>query len=123
MQPVSKLDHALFPLLVLVERLGPIGVVDLADHVGRDYTTVSRQLAKMESLGLIERHGSASDRRVREAVATPAGKALTDRIDTARDLILRRGLAEWPEQEIGELIRLMEKFAEAMRLGLGLPLR
>ena len=33
-----SLDRALFPLLVMVERLGPIGVVDLADRVGRDYT-------------------------------------------------------------------------------------
>ncbi len=39
------LDRALFPLLVGIERFGPIGVVDLADRVGRDYTTVSRQLA------------------------------------------------------------------------------
>ena len=30
-----SLDRALFPLLVLVERLGPIGVVELADRVGR----------------------------------------------------------------------------------------
>src|SRR5262245_10448769 len=40
------LERALFPLLVLVERLGPIGVVDLASRVGRDYTTVSRQIAR-----------------------------------------------------------------------------
>jgi len=46
------LDRALFPLLVAVERFGPIGVVDLADRVGRDYTTVSRQVARLESLGL-----------------------------------------------------------------------
>ena len=53
-----SLDRALFPLLVLVERLGPIGVVELADRVGRDYTTVSRQVAKLESLGLIDRQAS-----------------------------------------------------------------
>src|ERR1700683_4422797 len=35
------LDRALFPLLVGVQRFGPIGVVDLADRAGRDYTTVS----------------------------------------------------------------------------------
>ena len=61
------LDGALFPLLVGIERRGPIGVVDLADRVGRDYTTVSRQVAKLESLGLVERQASAADRRVREA--------------------------------------------------------
>jgi hypothetical protein len=35
-----SLDRALFPLLVVIERRGPIGVGDLADRVGREYTTV-----------------------------------------------------------------------------------
>jgi hypothetical protein len=39
------LDRALFPLLVGIERFGPIGVVELADRIGCDYTTVSRQVA------------------------------------------------------------------------------
>src|SRR3546814_6428928 len=47
-----SLDRALFPLLVGIERFGPIGVVEMADRVGRDYTTVSRQVAKLESMGL-----------------------------------------------------------------------
>src|SRR5882724_10469033 len=68
-----RLDRALFPLLVGVERFGPIGVVDLADRVGRDYTTVSRQIAKLESLGLVARQADAADRRVREAVITHKG--------------------------------------------------
>ena len=54
------LDRALFPLLVVIERRGPIGVVDLAGRVGRDYTTVSRQIAKLEGLGLIERRAVAA---------------------------------------------------------------
>ena len=69
------LDRALFPLLVGVGRFGPIGVVELADRVGRDYTTVSRQVAKLESLGLVERRGGATDRRVRDAIITTKGKA------------------------------------------------
>src|ERR1700744_4458135 len=68
------LDRALFPLLVGIERFGPIGVVDLADRAGRDYTTVSRQVAKLESLGLVERQAGAADRRVREAIVTAKGK-------------------------------------------------
>src|SRR5690348_15051067 len=70
------LDRALFPLLVGIERVGPIGVVELADRAGRDYTTVSRQVAKLESLGLVARRESERDRRVREAVITPKGKAM-----------------------------------------------
>src|ERR1700729_131253 len=60
------LDRALFPLLVVIDKFGPIGVVDLADRVGRDYTTVSRQIAKLASLNLVERRAGAADRRIRE---------------------------------------------------------
>ncbi|MDR0457632.1 MAG: MarR family transcriptional regulator, partial [Burkholderiaceae bacterium] len=56
------LDRALFPLLVLVQRRGPIGVVELAERVGRDYTTVSRQVGKLESLDLVHRRDNAADR-------------------------------------------------------------
>ena len=38
-----QLDRALFPLLIQIGRFGPLGVVELADRAGRDYTTVSRR--------------------------------------------------------------------------------
>src|ERR1700744_6324595 len=75
------LDRALFPLLVGIERFGPIGVVELADRIGRDYTTVSRQVAKLEILGLVRREASDRDARVREALITAKGKAMTERVD------------------------------------------
>jgi DNA-binding MarR family transcriptional regulator len=107
------LDRALFPLLVGIERFGPIGVVELADRAGRDYTTVSRQVAKLESLGLVERQGSAADRRVREAVISPKGKAMTDLVDAARERIGRAIFETWDTHDIDELVRLMRKFADA----------
>jgi DNA-binding MarR family transcriptional regulator len=108
------LDRALFPLLVSVERFGPIGVVELADRIGRDYTTVSRQVAKLDSLGLVKRQASAADRRVREAVVSAKGKATTDRLDAARDRIGRAVFKKWNKRDIDELTRLMRKFADAM---------
>ncbi len=109
-----RLDRALFPLLVLIEKFGPIGVVRLADRVGRDYTTVSRQVAKLESLGLVERRGSTSDSRVREATITPSGKAMTDLLDAARERIGLGIFESWDVRDIDELVRLMRKFADAV---------
>ncbi|MCK1389581.1 MarR family winged helix-turn-helix transcriptional regulator [Bradyrhizobium sp. 1] len=109
-----SLDRALFPLLVGIERRGPIGVVDLADRMGRDYTTVSRQVAKLESLGLVKRHASKADRRVSEATITPDGKAMTDAVDRARERIVGTMFAGWDEHDIEELVRLMRKLADAM---------
>jgi DNA-binding MarR family transcriptional regulator len=109
------LDRALFPLLVGIERLGPIGVVELANGVGRDYSTVSRQVAKLESLGLVNRQSSAADRRVTEAVATPKGKSVTASVDAARERIGKKTFAAWSERDLDELVRLMRKFADAIR--------
>jgi len=108
------LDRALFPLLVGIERFGPIGVVEMADRVGRDYTTVSRQVAKLESLGLVQRQASAADRRVREAAISPKGKAMTDLVDAARERIGRAIFETWDAHDIEELVRLMRKFADAL---------
>lgn len=109
-----SLDRALFPLLVGIERCGPVGVVELADRVGRDYTTVSRQVAKLESLGLVSRQAGADDRRVREAIITPNGKAMTDAVDAARDRLGRATFASWKDRDVLDLIRLTRKFANAL---------
>jgi DNA-binding MarR family transcriptional regulator len=108
------LDRALFPLLVGIERFGPIGVGEMADRVGRDYTTVSRQIARLESLGLVNRQESAADRRVREAVVTPKGKAMTDLVDAARERLLLGVFKSWEPGEVEELARLMRKFADSL---------
>lgn len=109
------LDRALFPLLVGIERFGPIGVVDLADRAGRDYTTVSRQVAKLEELGLIKRQPSKSDRRVREAAITPKGKAMTHLLDAARERLGRAIFKTWEPHDLDDLVRLMRRFADALQ--------
>lgn len=106
------LDRALFPLLARVERLGPLGIVELAELAGRDYSTVSRQIAKLESLGLVARCPSPNDGRVRAAVITDQGRVMTDALDAARQKIIEELLAGWEAKEVGELARLLRKFAD-----------
>jgi DNA-binding MarR family transcriptional regulator len=112
-----RLDRALFPLLVGIERFGPVGVVELAANMNRDHTTVSRQVAKLESLGLVTREETAADRRTRRAIVTPDGKALSERIDVARETMFRAILAAWDPAEVADLTRLTSKFADAMLAG------
>ena len=109
-----KLERALFPLLVLVERLGPIGVVELAGRVGRDYTTVSRQVARLEDHGLVSRQAGQADRRVREAAITPAGKTATDAVDAARERMATALFADWSTEDFDDLVRLLRKFADGI---------
>lgn len=109
-----SLDRALFPLMVVIQKLGPIGVVDLAERVGRDYTTVSRQVTKLASLELVERRASAADGRVTEASVTPKGRAMTDLVDRAREKFAQEVFRSWEPEEFDQLVRLMGKFAQAV---------
>lgn len=106
------LDRALFPLLVRVERRGPLGIVELAELAGRDYTTVSRQVAKLESLGLVARCPSPEDGRVRAAVITDQGRVITEALDAARQKIIEGLLADWDKEDVRELVRLLRRFAD-----------
>jgi DNA-binding MarR family transcriptional regulator len=106
-----SLDRALFPLLIVIERKGPIGVVELAELVGRDYTTVSRQIGKLDGLGLISRRSSKTDQRVRAAVISARGKEMTRAIDAARERIAKVLFAKWSKRDLRDLARLMRRFA------------
>ncbi|QEO16456.1 MarR family winged helix-turn-helix transcriptional regulator [Acetobacter vaccinii] len=112
-----RLDRTLFPLLALVDRCGPVGVVELAERVGRDYTTVSRQLAKLESLALVVRRCSTADRRSRQAVITSAGHDIVARIDAACEQVLGNALQMWTEQEKDSLVQSLHNLANSIRLG------
>jgi DNA-binding MarR family transcriptional regulator len=105
------LDGALFPLLVMIERFGPIGIVELANRGGRDYTTVSRQVSRLESQGLVERRVQESDARVRAVVVTAKGQAMTDALDAARERMARAMFADWSNSDVDTLVSLLQRFA------------
>ena len=107
-----NLDRALFPLLVGIERFGPISVGELADRAGRDHTTVSRQVAKLAGLGLIERRPSPTDRRVNEAVISGAGRRVTDALDAARTRLNSVVFAQWSDRDLLELDRLLRRYVD-----------
>ena len=107
-----SLDRALFPLLMGIQRHGPIGVVDLADLAGRDYTTVSRQVTKLESLGLITRHASKADKRIRAATISTKGRAMAAALEDARERLAAEVLANWNKKDLQDLVRLMRRLAD-----------
>src|ERR1700743_489028 len=107
------LDRALFPLLVRIDGRGPLGIGELAELCGRDYTTVSRQVSKLEGLGLVSRQVNAQDARIKEAVITEQGRAMTRALDGAREKLFKAVLADWEPQDVTELARLRRKRADS----------
>jgi DNA-binding MarR family transcriptional regulator len=112
-----SIDRALFPLLVRIGAAGSLSVIELAELVGRDHSTVSRQTAKLETLGLVTRQQSVRDQRVREAVITTDGRRAIQAITAAQRRLLGRLLADWSQEDRKALARLNRKLADAMRKG------
>lgn len=106
------LERALFPLLMGVELRGPLAIGELAEQCGRDYTTVSRQITRLEALGLVIRRAGPADARVREVVITDKGRQITGAIDAARERVMSQMFAAWDPAERTQLVRLMRRFAD-----------
>jgi DNA-binding MarR family transcriptional regulator len=112
------LERALFPLLVRVERRGPLAIGELAQLCGRDYSTVSRQISKLERLGLVTRVVAAADARVTQAQISAKGRAITKALDAAREKLMTRLLITWDREDVAELARLLRRLADdALKFG------
>ncbi len=109
-----SIDRALFPLLVRIGASGSLSVVELAERVGRDHSTVSRQTAKLANLGLVTRRQAVRDQRVREAVITAAGRRAIKAITMARRRLLGKLLADWDVDDREALACLNRRLADAM---------
>jgi DNA-binding MarR family transcriptional regulator len=110
-----SVDRALFPLLVRIGAFGSIGIVELAEQAGRDHSTISRQVAKLESLGLVIRRPARHDRRIRQARITMKGRAMVRAIAKARRRLLGTLLKDWSAEERRDLARLNQKLAKALK--------
>lgn len=110
-----QLDQILFPLLVAIGRCGPIGVVELADNLGRDYTTVSRQVKKLEAQSLACKQPNAQDRRISEVTLSEQGREIFDAIAVARQTLMNQVLAAWSPEEVEALFRLTRKYADSLK--------
>jgi DNA-binding MarR family transcriptional regulator len=100
---------------VRIGAAGAIGVSLLAEQAGRDHSTISRQVAALEKLGLVKRRANAQDSRIHEAAITDRGKETVLRITKVRRKLLGRLLSDWSEKERRDLARLNQKLAKAIR--------
>jgi DNA-binding MarR family transcriptional regulator len=112
-----SLDRALFPLLVCVSRSTSVGVAALAEMVGRDPSTVSRQISKLEELGLVSRQADRKDLRVKEARITRLGVRMINSITTARRSLLDQLLRDWSGEEREIFPVLLRRLVDAMKQG------
>lgn len=108
-------DPVFMPLLVRLGAAGEAGVVEMARQLGKDHSTVSRQMDRLETEGLLERLTSSTDARMRTARLTPRGLDAFAALGEARRRLLARVLADWSESDRQALGELLFRFVEALQ--------
>jgi len=110
----SSLDRALFPLLMRAGLDDTMTVSELADTVGRHYSTVSRQVTVLERQGFVVRTADEGDKRLSVVGVTDKGREEIARIAWARNDVMREVFSGWTDQDRNDLTRLLAKLVESL---------
>ncbi|GAB3270157.1 hypothetical protein GCM10027449_04940 [Sinomonas notoginsengisoli] len=91
--------------------------VDLAGQLGVSAPVLSRHLAELEGLGLVERHRDPEDRRAQRVALTEAGATALNEIEEHRISRLQSYLAGWDEEQAAHAILAIGQLSDALRTG------
>ena len=110
------LDGAAYGLLVLLDDAGALRASDVVARLGLDKSTVSRQVANLVDLGLVDRTADPVDGRAQVLTPSAEGSARLSRIRDARRARWEDDLADWPADDVvrlGELLHRLNRLGEA----------
>jgi DNA-binding MarR family transcriptional regulator len=107
------LDRASYSVLFRLEE-GPARLSELAQKVGVDISTLSRQVHHLEGAGLVGRSVVEEDRRAALLSVTDDGRHLVRRIRAAKRAAITEMLEGWTADERAELGRVLGHLADEM---------
>lgn len=97
-------------VLQTILRRGPVTATELSQLLDMDKSVVSRQVATLRGLDLVEAEAAAEDRRVILLTATPDAETTVDRLlaQTSRDYQAR--FVDWSDADLQTLNELLQRF-------------
>jgi DNA-binding MarR family transcriptional regulator len=105
----KDLDGAAYGLLALLQDAGPLRASDLVSRLALDKSTVSRQVATLVDLGLVQRTADPADGRAQVLTPSPEGTARLARIRAVRRARWEADLADWPTADVATLGHLLAR--------------
>ena len=110
------LDGAAYGLLALLADAGPLRASDLVARLGLDKSTVSRQVASLVALGMVDREPDPADGRAQVLRPSAEGAARLAGIREARRARWEADMSGWPADDVatlGELLARLNRIGEA----------
>jgi DNA-binding MarR family transcriptional regulator len=111
----NSLDRAAYLLLNRLEREGPVGVKALAQAMGIDSSTVTRQVAPLVEGGLVDRVPNPKDGRAVLLALSGIGRERLEQVRVSRRALMRELLADWSPEDRQRFSSLMTRFNQSMR--------
>jgi DNA-binding MarR family transcriptional regulator len=117
------LEKAAYALLGRIVTDGPARLSVLAEDIGLDLSTISRQVAALEAAGLVARTTDSADRRASVIAATDTGNEVLLRNRAIWQAALRELLADWTPVERSEFARLFARLNDSIAAHAGSGMR
>ncbi len=102
-----RLDAESYVLLLMVADAGRLRGMDVAERARLDKSTVSRQIAALVDLDLLERVPDPDDGRARLIQLSAQGRRCLARVQDQGSERLRAVFASWPTHDLQEFARLL----------------
>ena len=107
----SPLSLSQFHLLKLIALNGKHQVGEVADFLGVSPPAATKNIDKLERLGLVIRQPFPGDRRATLLSSSAKGRRLVDKYEAVKEERLAPVLAGFSTAELSQLSRLMERFS------------
>jgi DNA-binding MarR family transcriptional regulator len=110
----NSMDRAAYLLLNRLDNEGPMGVKALAEGMGIDSSTVTRQVAPLVDSGLVKRTSHPEDGRAVVLALSPRGRARLDEVRASRQQLMSVVTEGWTELERETFCELLGRFNIAL---------
>lgn len=110
----QPIERSAYVVLARLERLGSSRVSNLADALGVDASTASRQLGALERSGYVRRGSERGDARAASLSLTPSGKRTLAAVRRVRREFLEELVGEWPESDVCECARQIGRLVDEL---------
>ena len=111
---VPLLDKSAYFVLGRIGDEGPMRLSELADALGVEPSTVSRQVSELERAGFVERRTDERDARASRLFLTRSGQRTLANLRRARRELITELVADWTAEERTTLARLLPKLADSL---------
>ena len=115
------MDRAAYLLLNRLDQEGAMGVKALAEGMGIDSSTVTRQVAPLVEAGLVKRTSHPEDGRAVVLALSPRGRARLEEVRLSRRRLMQVVTDDWTDDERETFCVLLTRFNVALSEQLAAP--